>query len=85
LLLYAGLFLIPFALLVFLLGRSEQISESSTQLVIVANLVWVLGSFWLLLGAVQANLFGVVFIVAQALAVGFFAILQIRGLRTLRG
>ncbi len=81
LLLYAGLFLLPFAVLVFLLGQNQQPSVQATQLVIAVNVAWVLGSLWLLFSGVKPNILGVVFVLVQAIAVGFFAVLQTLGLR----
>jgi hypothetical protein len=55
-------------------------------LVIAGNAAWTVGSIALLLsGAVTPNLFGEVFIVAQAIATGVFAELQYIGLRRSSG
>ncbi|MFK0684551.1 hypothetical protein NQ774_09550 [Ochrobactrum sp. BD61] len=43
-----------------------------------------LASFAILLASVEPNMFGVAFVIAQALAVALFAVLQISALRQAR-
>lgn len=77
---YAGLFLLPFALLVFVLGRSEAPSRRACWAVVEVNLIWVLASLWLVLANPEINGLGVFFVLFQAVAVAAFAGLQIAGL-----
>ncbi|WP_187970227.1 hypothetical protein [Aquibium microcysteis] len=87
---FAGLFALPQPLLiavaVFIVGwvallvaaaRRPAIPRSFGWTFVVGNVVWMAASFALLLsGLVQPNLFGTLFVIAQALAVGLFALLQ---------
>jgi hypothetical protein len=78
----AGLFLIAYTALVGWLGTRTSVMKALVWFVIVGNAAWTFGSIALLFsGAVNPNLLGQVFIVAQAIATGVFAELQYVGLR----
>ena len=78
----AGLFLIAYTTLVGWLGTRTSVMKALVWFVIVGNAAWTFGSIALLFsGAVNPNLLGQVFIVAQAIATGVFAELQYVGLR----
>ena len=77
-----GLFLIAYTALVGWLGTRQSVLKPLVLLVIVGNAAWTLTSIALLFsGAVNPNLFGMVVVVAQAIATGVFAELQYIGLR----
>jgi hypothetical protein len=79
---YAGLALLPFAVFVVLVARRTIISRGAVWAVVVINVLWAVDSIALLFtGWVAPNLLGVTFVVAQALVVGGFALLQGIGLR----
>ena len=78
----AGLFLIAYTTLVGWLGTRTSVIKALVWFVIVGNAAWTFGSIALLFsGAMNPNLLGQVFIVAQAIATGVFAELQYVGLR----
>jgi hypothetical protein len=78
----AGLFLIAYTALVGWLGTRTSVMKALVWFVIVGNAAWTFGSIALLFsGAMNPNLLGQVFIVAQAIATGVFAELQYVGLR----
>jgi hypothetical protein len=79
---YAGMSLLPFtAFLVFLASR-ENLSPAFIWMVIVLNALWTVDSFLLLLTDwVAPTGLGYIFIIAQALGVAVFAILEYFGLR----
>lgn len=77
-----GLFLIAYAAFVAWLGTRQAMMKALVLLVIAGNAAWTLGSIALLFsGAVAPNAFGMVKVVAQAIATGVFAELQYAGLR----
>ena len=79
---YAGLFLVPYALFVAWVGLRPEIPRGATGLIVALNIAWCVGSFALLAwGPVNPGLLGHLFVAAQALVVGAFAMLQIAGLR----
>lgn len=79
---YAGLSLIPFALLVGMLASRDVVSAVAVRAIIIANAVWVVDSLLLLMtGWVQPSLFGYVFVVGQAIVVAAFAEVQYIGLK----
>jgi hypothetical protein len=79
---YAGLFLLPYALFVAWVGLRSEIPRGATGLIAAANIGWCLGSFALLAsGLVNPSALGQLFVGAQAVVVGAFAMLQIAGLR----
>jgi len=82
---WAGIVLLPFALIVGLAARAAEPSRSATLAIVVVNALWVLDSFALLaMGWVTPNGLGVAFVAAQAIAVGALAGAQVLGLRTAR-
>ncbi|MCR4265906.1 hypothetical protein [Nitratireductor sp. ZSWI3] len=78
-LIYAGLSLIPIAIFMALVSWRRLQQKLLAQVVIAGNIVWVLGSL-ALLGMVEPNGFGIVFVLAQAGAVAVFALLEWRAL-----
>lgn len=82
LLLYAGLFLIPYGLGVAWIGTRPQISRPLAWLVVALNALWVIDSFGLLFTTfVSPNVWGMAFVGAQGIAVAGLAVAQIAGLR----
>jgi hypothetical protein len=82
LLLESGLFLIAYVALIGWLGLRATMPRWLVLAVIIGNAAWTLGSIGLLFsGAVSPNLLGMMFVAAQAVAVGVFAELQFVGLR----
>jgi hypothetical protein len=82
LLFYAGLILLPYALLVAWLARRETLPRWAIWAVIVTNVLWAIDSVLLAIsGWVEPNALGYFFIVMQALVVVAFAELQYVGLR----
>ena len=78
----AGLLLVPYVALVAFVGTREAISRPAVQAIIALNVLWVVGSVGLLMsGAVAPTVLGTAFVIAQAVAVGVFAELQVIGLR----
>lgn len=81
LLLYAGLFLIPYALFVAWTGTRPRISRPLSWLIVALNGLWVMDSFGLLFTSfVSPNIWGVAFVAVQALAVAALACAQVAGL-----
>lgn len=82
LLLWVGLFLLPWAAFVAWLGTRARIARAALWCVIGLNALWVLESLLLpLLGWVRPNGLGAAFLLAQAAAVAGFAVLQVVALR----
>lgn len=82
LLFWAGLALAPFVAMLVAIARRPSVARMLLIDIIAINVLWVAGSFGLLLsGAVAPSLLGVLFVTAQALAVAAFAALQLVGLR----
>lgn len=78
----AGLLLVPYVALVAFVGTRETISRPAVQAIVALNVVWVAASIGLLIsGFVAPTMLGYVFVIAQAVAVGVFAELQVIGLR----
>ena len=79
---YAGIVLLPFAILVALVARQDAVARARVVAIIVANIAWVAASAWLVLGdRVQPNALGYAFIIVQAIAVAAFAEFQYVALR----
>jgi hypothetical protein len=77
-----GLLLMPYALFVGYLGSRVRLPVRLAWLIVAGNAVWTLASFALLLANwLSPNLFGEIFIAAQAVAVGVLAELQYVGTR----
>jgi len=82
LLFWAGIVLVPFVTMLLVLARRAAAPRLMLMDVAALNALWVAASFAILAGGlVQPTVFGVIFIVAQALAVALFAALQFAGLR----
>lgn len=82
LLVYAGIFLLPFAALLIFLGTRREVSSAAVWAVIVLNVLWTLDSFLLLAsGWVTPTTFGYAFVIFQAVGVAGFAALEYIGLR----
>lgn len=80
LLLPAGVSLIPIAAFMAFVATRRTVSRGAVWLVIAGNALWFLASAWLLFGDVIApNVFGSIFITAQALAVAVLTWLEHRG------
>ncbi len=81
----AGWALTPWVAFVAWTGSREPIRTGLVRLVVVLNVVWVVESICLLfLKSIEANSFGVAFVLTQALGVFVLAALQTTGLRALR-
>jgi hypothetical protein len=84
-LLYAGLSLLPIALVMAAIGLRSFVHPAMVWLVIGGNLLWVLGCIWLLVGDLIApNTIGQAFITLQALTVAILTKLEHDGLRQSR-
>ncbi len=82
LLLYAGLFLLPYAAIVGYVGTRVTVSRSAVWAIIAINALWVVESVVLLAsGWVAPTTLGYTFVVFQAVVVFAFAELQFMGLR----
>lgn len=76
----AGLVLLPFA--AFVLHAARGPAPSAVRVVIGLNLAWVAASLVLLVsGLVAPSIWGDLLIIAQAMVVALFALLQANGLR----
>jgi hypothetical protein len=85
LLFWAGLALVPFVIELVLILRMKQVPPLFIHALIAINLAWVAASLYVAFGpAFAPNLFGKVFVVAQAAVVAIFAELQIIGLKRAR-
>jgi hypothetical protein len=79
---WAGLFLVGYAGLVGWTGTRPVISRGVVTGFIIANLAWGAGCLALLLtDAIDPNGWGIAFILVQVVAVVFFAVVQMAGLR----
>lgn len=82
LLFWAGAALVPFVGLLAWIVRRGSVSRLILIDVVAINALWVAGSVLLLVGGfVEPTILGYAFVLAQALAVAFFAELQFVGLR----
>lgn len=78
----AGLFLIGYAALVGVIASRAVMKKALVWAVIAVNVVWVMDSIALLVGGwASPSWLGLLFVAAQAAAVGVFAELQFVGLR----
>jgi hypothetical protein len=78
----AGLILIPFVLFVGYVGLRDSHVRGAVWSIVAANVAWVAASLLLLVsGFVAPSILGYAFVIAQALAVGVLAELQVIGLR----
>ena len=79
---WAGMLLVPVVLFLAAMARRDSIPRSWLREIVFINWVWVVASAALLLLApIEPTPLGVLFIVAQALAVAAFAILEGMALR----
>ncbi len=77
LMIYAGVFCVGWAATLGFASTRKQLSRSFVWTIIVANVLWVIGSVALLVsGYVSPTWLGYAFVIAQALAVDIFAGLQ---------
>jgi hypothetical protein len=82
LLLYAGLGLFPIAAFMAVVATAATMSRLFVSLIIFGNVLWVVGSLWIMVGGwVAPNALGHAFIAAQALAVTALAALEHIALR----
>jgi hypothetical protein len=78
----AGLLLVPYVALVAFVGTRVAIARPAVHVIIAINVLWVVGSAALLVGGfVAPTMLGYAFVIAQAVAVGVLAELQVIGLR----
>lgn len=79
---WAGVALLPVVLFLVVMARRPTLPRSWLQEIVLINTAWVIASLGILaFGIVAPNLFGVAFVVAQAMAVALFAALQFTALR----
>jgi hypothetical protein len=79
---YAGVSLLPFAVLLVVLATREALPAVAVRIVIAANLLWAIDSILLLFtGWIEPSALGYAFIIAQAAIVALFAEIQHAGLR----
>lgn len=82
LLFWAGIALVPVAIVLFAMSRLANVSRLVLIDIVAINALWTLASFALLAGGwIAPNALGVAFVVVQALAVGAFATLEAMPLR----
>lgn len=82
LLVWAGVLLVPWTILLVVLSRKPALPRLVLYDVVAVNALWVAASFGILVaGLVSPNLLGAAFIIVQAVAVAGFAVLQLVGLR----
>ncbi len=78
----AGLILIPYVAFVLFVGTRETVTAGAVWAIVLANAVWALASFGLLVsGMVAPTLLGYAFVIAQAVVVAVFGELQYTALR----
>lgn len=80
LMLYAGVILLPWMMTLIALARMANVPRNGVRWVIAVNALWVAGSIAVLFFT-SPSLFGYAFVIAQAVAVGLFAELQIIALK----
>lgn len=82
LLFWAGVALVPFVAMLFVVARRSTMSRLMLVDIIAINALWVVASFALLFsGMVEPNLLGIAFVSAQALMVALLTELQFVGFR----
>jgi len=82
----AGLVLIPYVVLVVLVASRPAAPVATVNAIIAINAAWTAASVLLLVGGwVSPTLLGVAFVLAQAFAVGAFAVIQYVCLRQAAG
>jgi hypothetical protein len=79
---YAGLSLLPFALLVVFVATRERVSRPAAWAIVAYNALWAVDSFALMVsGWIAPSALGYAFIAFQAIVVAIFAELQYMALR----
>lgn len=79
---YVGAMLLPYAVIIAFIGTRRSIRSTAVWAVIAINALWALDSIVLLLnGWVTPNVFGIGFIIVQAVVVALFAEIQYISLR----
>lgn len=82
LLFWAGIALLPFVAMLVATARRQAMSRLVLIDLIGINVLWVIGSFAVLVsGSFAPSLLGMLFVITQALAVALFAELQFISLR----
>jgi hypothetical protein len=82
LLFYSGLSFFPFAALLFYAATRKTISKTIIWIIIGINFLWGIDSFLLLIsGYIAPTNLGIIFVIAQAIGVLAFGILEFIGLR----
>ncbi len=76
----AGVTLFPWFLVLLWMARADRVPRDGVRFVIAINLLWVAGSIAVLL-LTNPSALGYAFVIAQAVAVGVFAELQIIALK----
>jgi hypothetical protein len=77
---WAGVLLLPCAVLMFITGRQRPPAAALVMLIVLGNLAWVAASAYVALGVSGITTLGQVFVWAQALVVLVLAWLEWRGL-----
>lgn len=78
----SGIVLLPYAALVGYLGLRDRLPQVIVWAVVIGNAIWAIDSLLLLLsGWIEPTRAGIVFVIAQGLAVLMYAELQYVGLR----
>ena len=82
---YAGVFLLPYAIIVGYIGTRPEVSKPAVWTIIAINVLWAVESIGLLIGNwVAPTPLGYAFVIFQALVVLAFAEAQYLGLRHAR-
>ena len=77
-----GVFLLVYAVAVWLVGTGPSVSGAAVEAVVVANVLWAIGSVVAVVtGFGSPTTVGAVWLVLQAVVVAGFAALQLAGLR----
>lgn len=75
----AGIVLVPWTALLLWIARAHRPSRTAVTAIALVNAAWVLGSV-AVLGMFEPTAFGVAFVLAQAVAVCGFVVLQVMGM-----
>ena len=82
---YAGMFLLPYAVIVAYVGTRPEVSKAAVWTIIAINALWAVESIGLLIGSwVAPTMLGYAFVIFQAVVVLAFAEAQYMGLRQAR-
>jgi hypothetical protein len=77
LLFWAGVALLPIAIFLVVLARKEMVQRTWLREIVFINWAWVAASIGILLVApITPNMLGIGFVLAQAIAVAAFAVLE---------